>query len=288
MSINLALRYEHQEATGAKIRYARIDNVQVPEWKAIPDVAITPKVVSVIKVAENVPNGQYVIEATPKYSDNRVALPQLEPTNPCPGLISISASIQSGNLLVEYFAPSDIPKVLITVDYPNGGTTSKSFVNNGNSISIALPADTNGDFFVYGQSICDESTGFYSPRSNGVRVTKSSLPTVTQVDQSDNGPGSTRTQIFNIAGTITAGNRFVFQVYSHSVTVVAVTGDTPSTVAIKIRDAINATTTSQWNELGNAPANGTPGYKPVAAASGSQVSVVLNFSNQFAASAFIS
>lgn len=281
--INLGVRFNHPSAIATRVRYARVDNTNVPAWVTVfPNPTTSPAI-----LAQNIDNGQYQIEMTPIYADGRICTPTIVYTSGCAGLISINAYIQSGNLIVEYLAPSDVPKVRITVDYPNGGSFDANYVNNGNDISIPLPTNVNGDFFVYGQSICDESTGFYSTRSNAVTVTKNSNPSLTQTSQSQVGPGSTRSQTFTVGANVSANNKFVLTVYSHDVIVVANPGDTSSSIANKLRDAINATSEATWNEFGSAPITGTVGFKPTATASGSSVILVLNYTNSFASNAYI-
>lgn len=281
---NLGIRFDHPGATSYRVKYARIDNIQIPSWVTVsPDPTVSPAI-----LAQNIDNGQYQIETIPIYPDNRHCEPTIRYTAACEGLISINAYIQSENLVVEAFAPSSVPKIRITVDYPNGGQHVANYVNDGNDIVIALPTSVNGDFFVSGQSVCDEDSGFYSPASNIVAVTRNSSPTITQVSDSDTGPGGTRTQIFTIGPTVTAGNRYVLTVYSHDITVTAVLGDTPSSIANKLKDAINATTEGDWNDHGSAPASGTPGFKPSASSSGNQVIIVLNYNNSFVANAYVS
>lgn len=282
-NINLGMRFSHPGATSHRVRYARIDNIQIPSWVTVsPDPTTSPAI-----LAQNIANGQYEIQSTPIYPDGRFCEPTVDYTAACEGLVSINAYIQSDNLVVEYLAPSSVPKVRISVDYPNGFQHVANYVNDGNDIVIALPTSVNGDFFIYGQSVCDEASEFYSPASNIGSVTRNSSPTITQVSNTDTGPGGTTTQIFTIGPTVTAGNRYVLTVYSHNVTVTAVLGDTPSSIATKMKDAIDATTESQWNDMGSAPASGTNGFKPDASASGNQVIVVLNYGNSFSASAFV-
>lgn len=284
MSINLGLRFDHPGATSHRVRYARIDNIQTPVFVTVsPDPTTSPAI-----LAQNIDNGQYLIQSTPIYPDGRHCEATEVYTPACEGLVSINAYIQSDNLIVEYLAPSSVPKVRITVDYPNGGHNVANYVNDGNDIVIALPTSVNGDFFVSGQSVCDETSGFYSHGSNIVSVTKNSSPTLTQVSETNTGAGGTRTQIFTVGPVVTAGNKYYLTVYSHDVIVTAVLGDTPASIATKMKDAINATTEGQWNDMGSAPASGTNGFKPSATASGNQVIVVLNYGNSFSAAAYVS
>jgi hypothetical protein len=98
---------------------------------------------------------------------------------------------------------------------------------------------------------------------------------------------STRTQSFAIGALINPGDIYVLMVYSHSVaSAPATAGDTPTIMAAKMRDAINATSAAQWSDQFSQPANGTPGYKPSASASGGTVTVTLNYQNQFAAQGY--
>lgn len=282
MNINLGIRFDHPSAIAVKARYARIDNVLTPVWKNVsPNPTTSPAIIK-----ENIENGQYRIELTPVYADGRVCQAEVVETPSCIGLTSINAFIQGGNLVVQYVAPSSVPKVRITVDYPNAGSWDDLYVNNGNDISIPLPTNVEGTFYVQGQSVCDEVSGFYSPMSNSVSVLKVTTPSITQTSEENTGSGGTRTQVFTIGNNVAIGNRFVLETYSHKVTVVAVTGDTPSSIAGKLRDGINNTTAEAWNDHGGAPATGTPGFKPTATSSGSQVIAVLNFQNSFAATAY--
>ena len=94
--------------------------------------------------------------------------------------------------------------------------------------------------------------------------------------------GSTRTQVFIIGPSVEAGDIFSLTVYSHTTSVTAVSGDTPLSIANKLRDAINATTAVQWNDHGSAPAGGTPGFKPAAVVDRALI-LTLNYQNQFSA-----
>lgn len=93
--------------------------------------------------------------------------------------------------------------------------------------------------------------------------------------------GSTRTQVFIIGASVEAGDVFGVMVYSHGVSITAVSGDTPLSIANKLRDAINATTALEWNDHGSAPASGTPGFKPTAVVDRALI-LTLNYQNVFA------
>lgn len=115
----------------------------------------------------------------------------------------------------------------------------------------------------------------------------SAPPSLIQVSNTNTGAGGTRTQIFEVGGSISAGNKFNLTVYSYTNTVIAVAGDTPITIAAKLRDAINNTSLAQWDSVGSAPNNGTNGYPPSATSNGDRVTIILNFQNQFAANATV-
>lgn len=170
-TINLTISLNQVGSIAHRIRYARIDNVINPSFITVsPDVPNTPNLVYTI--ATNVPNGQYKIGYKAIYADLRECDEQFVDTPACPGLISINAYLDGNNIIIQYLGPSDAPKVRITVNFPNGGSFTANYVNNGNDIPIALPNGVYGDFLVTGQSVCDEESGFYSSPSSQVTVTR--------------------------------------------------------------------------------------------------------------------
>jgi hypothetical protein len=168
MSINLAI--ESSMPAGAVsnlVQYARIDNItSAPVFTTVSPNPVTSPAV----IATNLPNGVYEIQATPIYPDGRTCQPTITTTPGCPGLISLSAVIQTGVLVVTYLAPSGAPSVLINVNYPNGGSFSQVYTNTGNPISIGLPSGVYGNYSVNGQAVCDPTSSFYSPPSASVSV----------------------------------------------------------------------------------------------------------------------
>lgn len=168
MSLNLGLSFSHPDAISNFVQYARIDNLNGANpvfTTVVPNPITSPAV-----IATNVPAGQYQIQATPVYADGRICQPTVKFTPACPGLTSISGYISNNNLIVSYLAPSDVPKVRITVGYPNGGSFVANYVNTGTDIVIALPPGLFGNYTINGQSVCDESSGFYSALSSTVNV----------------------------------------------------------------------------------------------------------------------
>lgn len=131
--------------------------------------------------------------------------------------------------------------------------------------------------------------------ANGVYGTAGSLafqvytvPGITKESETATGVGGTRTQLFRIGDNVNAGNRFQLIIYSHIVTVIAAAGDTPTTIATKLKDAVNGTSLADWNSAGSAPAPGTNGFPPTASSSGPQLTIVMNWGNSFAYGAYIS
>lgn len=170
MSINLSISFSHPDAVAHRVRYARIDNTVNPNYITVsPDPITSPAT-----IASNIPNGQYRIESYPIYADGRPCSgdPLIQDTAPCEPLVSINAYLSGDTIVVQYLAPPDVPKVRITINYPNGGSYTANYVNNGNDIPIAIPSNLEGDFLVFGQSVCDEGSGFFSPLSSQVTVTK--------------------------------------------------------------------------------------------------------------------
>lgn len=169
MSINISLSFIHPEAVSQFVQFARIDNTLNPVYSTVVPNPVT----SPATIATDIPNGQYSIQSKPVYADGRSCEFTTIYTPACPGLISINAYIDGTNLIVQYLGPSEAPKVRITVTYPNNGSFTANYVNNGNDIAIALPSNLFGDFSVLGQAVCDEDSGFYSPFSNQVVVSRS-------------------------------------------------------------------------------------------------------------------
>lgn len=170
MSINLTVTFSHPAAIATQVSYARIDNLAPgasPVFTTIPNLVGAS---GTFVVATDIPDGQYQVNGIPIYADLRICPPTVIYTPACPGLLSISAVLQGNNLVITYLAPSGIPSVLINVGYPNGGGFSNVYVNNGNPISIGIPTGVFGAYTVNGQSVCDASSGFYSPPSSTVTV----------------------------------------------------------------------------------------------------------------------
>lgn len=173
MSINLTIRWAHPNATSALVRYARVDNNSNPVYTLVtPNPVVSPNVAS-ISIATNVPNGQYEIQATPIYPDNRVCAATVQYTPACDGLVSINAYISATNVVVEWQAPTYVPKARISVGFPNGGTSTNNYVNTGGIVTtlIPIPPGNNGLITVRGQSVCDEGSGFYSAPSSTISLT---------------------------------------------------------------------------------------------------------------------
>lgn len=166
--INLSINFSHPDAVAHRVSFARIDNNINPVYTTVsPDPISSPAT-----IATNIPNGQYAIRYRPIYADLRSCPDNFTETAACPVLISINAYLDGSNIIVQYFAPSDVVKVKINISYPTGGSFSSLFVNNGNDIPIALPNGVYGDFIVTGQSVCDEESSFYSSPSSQVVVTR--------------------------------------------------------------------------------------------------------------------
>lgn len=169
MSINLTISFSHPDAISHFVQYARIDNLAPGASPVFTTVSPNP-VTSPATIATNVPNGQYQIASTPVYADGRKCAPTIQTTPPCPGMISFSAALSGSAMIINYLAPSTAPKIRITINYPNGGSLTQNFVNDGNPISIGLPPNTFGNYTAFAQAVCDESTGFYSAASASVNV----------------------------------------------------------------------------------------------------------------------
>ena len=92
-----------------------------------------------------------------------------------------------------------------------------------------------------------------------------------------------RIQVFEVGANVVPGYTYSLTVYSVTVFYTAQAGDTASDVASGLAAVVNGTTTSQWNAYGSAPI-GNPYFPPTASFTGSQISLTLNWQNQFTGS----
>jgi len=164
-TINLSISFSHPEAISSTIRYARIDNTNNPVYTTQTGVTVSPLII------QNVPNGQYIVGITPVYADGRVCTEVFQQTEGCAGIISFSAVLTGGNIVVSYNATSNVPFVQVNISYPNGGSFSQQYTNNGVDITITSPAGVYGDYSVNIQPVCDQDTGFLGTPSAPAIVT---------------------------------------------------------------------------------------------------------------------
>jgi hypothetical protein len=92
--------------------------------------------------------------------------------------------------------------------------------------------------------------------------------------------GAIRTQVFRIGTAVNP--TFIYQcgVYSVVVSVTAVDGDTPSSIATKLADSVNNTSLATWNQYGSNNYN----YKPTASANNDLITLTVDIQHQFFAS----
>lgn len=88
------------------------------------------------------------------------------------------------------------------------------------------------------------------------------------------------TQVFQIGAAVNPGFVYSCGVYSVVVTVTAVDGDTPDSIAMKLASAVNATSLATWSQYGS----NTRNYKPTASAAGDQLTLNTDFQHSFFAS----
>jgi hypothetical protein len=88
------------------------------------------------------------------------------------------------------------------------------------------------------------------------------------------------TQVFQIGAAVNP--TFIYQcgVYSVVITVTAVDGDTPDSIAAKLATEVNNTSLATWNQYGSNNRN----YKPTASANGSQLTLTVDSQHSFFAS----
>ncbi len=291
-TMDILVNYSHPAAVSVTITYARIDNTNTPTYITIPAVVSSPYTIS------GVADGQYSVGITAVYSDGRKCTQMFQTTPACAGINSFSAVLggsPTSEFVVTYNASSSIPKVKLNISYPNGGSWSQIYTNDGSEIDIPFPTGVYGSFSINMQPVCNSDTGFFGQPTapvilnvNAPNVGPTNNPSFVQTSNTDTGVGGTRTQVALIGNDIQAGNRFVAIVYSYGVVYTAISGDTPTTIAAALSNLINTTTTSQWNSSMSAPSIGTNGYPPSSVSSGGSLTVTLNYTNQFAFVAYVS
>lgn len=178
--------------------------------------------------------------------------------------------------------PTNVSKTSITGDIAIG---TPYFTGGGNTI-INLAENTTTFYRAFARNGIGESAVGYGDIMT-VQTLPVPPPTITQT-YNQGTPGALRFQYFEVGGTILAGDIFTLTVYSHTVSVTAVFGDSPLSIVNKLIVAINATTAVQWNDHSSAPPAGTVGFKPTAnlAILGAIIVLALNYQNQFGASAY--
>lgn len=152
--------------------------------------------------------------------------------------------------------------------------------------SINLTGLAAGNHVIAVQPIC---SGGATGTSVQQAFTVIGQPSLNLISASNTGPGGFSVNTFQVGASVAAGNRFVLVCYNHSLTIVAVAGDTSATIAQKLVQAVNDTTSAQWNSASGAPAPGTPGFPPTATTTGGgNFNINLNYSAEFIGAAFYS
>lgn len=207
-NINLSIiNFTGEDADSYNIRYARIDNITSPVYLSAGNKTSGQFPVSIT----DIDNGQYAVGITPVYADSRFCAETFRYSDGCSGIIALNAvQDDSGNLQITYTAPGNVPQVLLTVNYPNGGSYVAAYTNGANDSTILIPIPTgvNGDYTVYMQSICDPDTGFYSTSTPPVTVAVGT----TTVDISSSAAGTIIIGVYGIdsyslSGSLSPGGR---------------------------------------------------------------------------------
>lgn len=92
---------------------------------------------------------------------------------------------------------------------------------------------------------------------------------------------STKTeQVFKVGDAVNPGFIYSCGVYSVVLSIAAVDGDTPSSIATKLADLVNNTTLAEWNKFGSNNQN----YKPSASSNGALLTLITDRQHSFFAS----
>ncbi len=134
---------------------------------------------------------------------------------------------------------------------------------------VPVPPDTGG------------TTGGDTGGSGGSTNSNCPNPGTASIDPVSNTVANNiLTQVFKIGAAVNP--TFIYQcgVYSVVVSVTAVDGDTPTTIATKLAAAVNNTTLATWNQYGSNNQN----YKPTASSNGDLLTLTVDTQHSFFAS----
>jgi hypothetical protein len=103
-------------------------------------------------------------------------------------------------------------------------------------------------------------------------------PGIASIEQlSDVVVNNIRTQVFKIGAAVSPGFNYQCGVYSVTISIDAVDGDTPLTIAAKLANAVNSTSLVTWNQFGSNNQN----YKPTAIPIGDQITLTTDNQHSF-------
>ena len=88
------------------------------------------------------------------------------------------------------------------------------------------------------------------------------------------------TQVFRIGAAVNPGFVYNCGIYSVTISVTAVDGDTPQSIAAKLATEVNNTSLATWNQYGSIAQN----YKPTATSDGDELTLNMYYQHQFYAS----
>lgn len=156
-TMDIIVNFNNPAAASFNLRYARIDNTNTPTYISVPGIITSPYVI------DNVADGQYLVGLTPIYSDGRTCPEVTQTTSSCTGINSFNAIIggSPSGFIISYNALPSIPQVRVNISYPNGGSSSQIYTNNGVDIDIPFPAGVFGDFAITMTPVCNANTGFF-------------------------------------------------------------------------------------------------------------------------------
>lgn len=100
------------------------------------------------------------------------------------------------------------------------------------------------------------------------------------LSNTDTGVGGIRTQVFRIGAAVNPTFVYSCGVYSVTVSVTAVDGDTPASIAAKLAAEVNNTSLATWSQYGSNNRN----YKPTASSDGETFTLTVDYQHSFFAS----
>lgn len=132
------------------------------------------------------------------------------------------------------------------------------------------------------EQIIPDNEGPVPATSPAVNTANNNCPnpgvaSIEALSNTDTGVNGIRSQLFRIGAAVNPGFSYNCGVYSVVINVVAVDGDTPSSIAEKLATAVNNTSLAEWSQYGSNNHN----YKPTATVLNEYLTLTTDYQHSF-------